>query len=470
MISLKEFKHIYFIGIKGVGMTPLAILAKQAGIRVTGSDVAEVFVTDKTLERFGITWQEGFSQRNITGHPDLVVVSGAYGGENPEVQNAKERGLKLLTQGQALGVFMEGYEAISVAGSHGKTTTAALLSFLLEKAGLSPTFAVGCGDIPSLSGPANLGRGKYFVAEADEYATCPQIDNTPKFFWQNPKVAVVTNIDWDHPDVFEDLAAVGEAFFQFMKKIPKDGFLVLCLDDPNIESFLLKLSSPYFTYGFHPASDWRVTKVSFQEGQTRFWLEHQKVNLGQFSLGLAGKHNVLNAVAAIAVAVNLGISLEKIRQVLPDFTGTKRRFEFIGQAGGIKLYDDYAHHPTEIAATLRAARQWFGKKRIICLFQPHTYSRTKALFNNFLTCFSEADEVIITEIYASAREKKDPTVSVEQLVNGIRKYTPNVFCLDSCQKIGQFLKSRARPGDIIFTMGAGDIFHYHEEILKNLKS
>lgn len=447
-------------------MTSLAILAKEAKLKVTGSDAAEVFVTDEILKRSGITWRVGFGGENLKEHPDLVVVTGAWGGmTNPEAVRAKLRGLKVVMQGKALGIFMEGYTGISVAGSHGKTTTAAILAFLLVKAGFSPTFAVGCGDIPSLSGPAHLGRGKYFVAEADEYATCPQTDKTPKFFWQNPKILIITNIEYDHPDVFANLNQISEAFFRFAQKIPATGLLIGGIDNPQVKKIFEKITIPKVSYGFGPYGDWRIMKVNFSEGKTNFWVEYQGLAMGQFTLLLPGKHNALNALAAIVAGVNLGIPLAKIRQILPDFSGTKRRFEFIGEISGIKLYDDYAHHPTEISATLQAAKVWFGQKRIIAVFQPHTYSRTRALFSEFGQAFKDAQKVILTAIYASAREEEDSPFLVKNLAQEIAKHQKEVIYLAGKKPVVSYLSKIAKPGDIILTMGAGDIFRWHKDIL-----
>lgn len=451
-------------------MAALAILAKQAGVKVTGSDLKETFVTDETLKRQGITWSVGFSEKNLVGRPDLVVVTGAHGGrENSEAVAAQKNGLKVVMQGEALGMFMEGYEGISVAGSHGKTTTAALLSFLLEKGGLSPTFAVGCGDISGLSGPAKLGKGKYFVAEADEYVSCPQTDKTPRFLWQNPKIAVVTNIEYDHPDVFANLEEVKAAFLEFVQKLPTDGLLVAGIDNPTGREIFAQANVNKLSYGFSPTVDWRITKVSFGEGKTFFWVEHQGLEMGQFTLCLPGRHNALNSLAAMIVGLNLGLDFEKIRQILPQFSGSKRRFELIGEVKGIKLYDDYAHHPTEISATLAAVKEWFPKQRLICIFQPHTYSRTKALFAEFAKAFKSADMVILTDIYSSAREEKDPEVSSQKLALKAGQDNPHVSYGGKMDMVVKSLGKIARPGDIILTMGAGDIFRWHGGILKSLE-
>lgn len=457
-------------------MTPLAILAKEAKIRVTGSDLGERFATDEVLKLFGISWRVGFSPENIEGRPDLVVVTGAHDGlNNPEAQTAQKMGLKTVMQGEAVGLFMDGqflgrekFEGISVAGSHGKTTTTAMIAEVLAKNGLDPSFVVGCGDIPTLGAPGHFGKGKYFVAEADEYATCPGIDKTPKFLWQNPKMAVVTNIEYDHPDIFKDIDEVKEAFLKFMKKIPDNGFIVAGYDSVNARELTEKARRPFITFGLSTKSDWWIKKLTSVERKTRFLVWRKSVEVGEFYLSLPGKFNVLNALSAIIVGMELGIAPAKIQKTLAAFRGTKRRFEFIGQANGTKLYDDYAHHPTEISATLAAAKNFFPNQKIICIFQPHTYSRTKALLSDFGRCFTDASEVLILDIYSSAREKSDFGVNAKILTEEIAKHHSQVKYLGKMEKVIDYLEKTAVDGGVIFTMGAGDIFLWHKEILKSL--
>lgn len=468
-MTKKRFKQVHFIGIKGVGMTPLAIIAKEMGAAVTGSDIKDEFPTDLVLKRFGISWKIGFRPENIEGRPDLVVVTGAHGGmTNPEALAAKLSGLRVVMQGEALGMFMEGYKGISVAGCHGKTTTTAFIAHLLIKSGVDPSFAIGCGDIPSLSGPGHLGKGEYFIAEADEYMTCPLTNKRPKFFWQNPNLAVFTNIEYDHPDLFPDIEAVKKAFLKFSSQIKKEGVLVACLDNQNIRAILPKIERKIQTYGLGKEAAWQLTKVRTTEKGTKFEVEHKGLDLGEFSLSIPGVHNALNALAALIVGVEAGKDLETLRLLLPSFSGTKRHFEFIGEAGGVKLYDDYAHHPTEISSTLAAARTFFGKAKIICIFQPHTYSRTKVLFEAFAHSFSQADEVILVDIYSSARETDTQGINSQILGNKIAGYHKNAKYLKNMEEVVEYLGKKACPGDIIFTMGAGDLFRYHQKLLEKL--
>lgn len=461
--------HIHFIGIKGVAMTALAIVAKEKGFNVTGSDIAEQFVTDAVLNRNGIIPFVNFSADNLKEKPDLVIVTGAHGGiNNPESVSAKEMGIRTIMHGQALGQFMDEKIGISVCGCHGKTTTSALISAILDLSGFKPSFAVGCGDIPVLHNPGRSGLGKYFVAEADEYVTCPGVDKTPRFMWQNPKIIVMTNIDFDHPDVYDSIEEVKKAYLGFTQKLKKDGLLIACIDDKNISQMINNIEAKVITYGLSPKADYRPIDISFEEEVVYFSLINNGFNLGRFTLHIPGIHNVLNATAGIIACLEAGVDIEKIRLALSKFTGTKRRFEKVKEKDGIKIYDDYAHHPTEISATLKAARSWFPKNRITVVFQPHTYSRTKALKNEFSKCFSLADEVLICDIYSSSREKLDPEINSKILVEIISKNHKNIKYIGNPNDVIEYLDKKLISGDIVFTMGAGDIYKIADKILKNI--
>lgn len=463
---MKKFDHVHFVGIKGVAMTALAIVAKEQGSYVTGSDVEEEFPTSSTLAKFKITPLVGFKKENIVGKPDLVVVTGAHGGmDNPEARAAKKLGFRVLMHGEALPEFMKGKKGIAVSGSHGKTTCAAMIAHILIKAGFDPSFAIGCGEIKSLATPGHAGRGDYFIVEADEYVTDPGRDPTPRFFWLTPFIIVVTNIEYDHPDAYASINQVKQAFLTFAKKIPSGGLLVAGIDNRNVQEILAKVAVPVLTFGLSPQADYQISRVSFGIERTWFWVKHKGVDLGQFSLSVPGKHNAANAIAAGIVANHLGISWEKIRQELSTFSGTKRRFEKVCQKGEINFYDDYAHHPTEIRATLEATRAWFPNAKIICVFQPHTFSRTRALLGEFSKCFTGADQVIITDIYPSAREKPTEGINSKILVNEIQKYHKNAIYIGKMEKVVAYLKDHVTPGDIILTMGAGDIYKLHGMIL-----
>lgn len=473
MKSSKKIRSIHFVGIKGVGVAPLAIIAKEAGIKVSGCDIEEVFITNEPLRKAGIRPLVGFSKEHVTGS-DLVITTGAHGGfDNPEVQIAKKLGIEVWTQGQAVGQFMKGsllgkkgFIGVSIAGSHGKTTTTAMLATILKGAGLDPSFLIGTGDTPSLGGPGHFGKGKYFISEADEYATEPLHDKTPKFLWQHPKIAVFTNIEFDHPDLYSSLDEIRAAFLQFANNISQDGVLILGGDDRENQKLKKEYSGRIITYGTLPTNDFVMKRVSISGNQTFFWVEGFGTSLGEFALRVVGEHNALNALSAIIVSLELGLPIERIRGELLRFTGTKRRFEYIGKLqSGALLFDDYAHHPTEIKKTLLAFKQSFPKKNIVCIFQPHTYSRTKKLFDEFISSFSYSRTVVIIDIYPSLREKPDSQVSSKKLSDAINRLYGHAIFLPTLPDVVEYIDQKRFGEDtVIVTMGAGDIYKISEKL------
>lgn len=471
---MKKVKSIHFVGIKGVGMTPLAIIAKEAGIAVTGSDIEEDFITSEGLKRAKVVPFVGFSKENV-GDVDLVIVSGAHDGfDNVEAQVARGRGIRVISQGEAVGLFMQGeifgkkVEGVSVLGSHGKTTTTAMIATVLKDAGLDPSYVIGTGDIPSLGSPGHFGRGKYFVAEADEYVTEPKYDKTIKFLWQHPKLAVFTNIEFDHPDIYDSIDKVRNGFAAFANSLFKDGILIANGDDMETGELLKELEDVKFlTYGLSSKNDFFAERLSFSGEKTFFWVTARGTSLGEFSINVSGTHNVLNALASIASCVELGLPVEKIKSGLSNFVGSKRRFEYVGQLkSGALAFDDYAHHPTEIKKTLEAFRKRFPKKKIVCIFQPHTYSRTKSLFEQFKTSFSDANTVILANIYPSLREKPDPHVSSERLAQEIAKVRSDVIFLPKLSDVVEYIdKIQPDRGTILVSMGAGDIYKIWTSLL-----
>lgn len=466
-------KRLHFVGVKGVGQTPLAIIAKEAGFKVTGSDIEEEFITDDALSRHKIVPLIGFSKDHIKD-ADLVITTGAHGGfDNVEVIEAKRKGIRVITKGEAVGIFMRGeifgkkYDGISVAGSHGKTTLTAMIAEILRKANLDPSFLIGTGDVPSLGDPGHLGRGKYFVAEADEYATEPKYDKTPQFLWQNPTVAIFTNIELDHPDIFKSIDDVRSAFLKFTKNLPSDGILVCCGDDQQIRILLKDYRGKRITYGFSAINDYILEKARISGTQTFFWAKNKAMSLGEFALRIPGEHNALNALGATVVALELGLSIDTIKRALLEFSGTKRRFEYVGRLkNGILAYDDYAHHPTEIQKTLRTFKQSFPKYKIVCIFQPHTYSRTKKLFEQFSRSFNDADTVILVNIFPSLREEKDPMVSSQLLAKNISRFHKNALFLPSISDVIEYVdQNKFDDKTVIVTMGAGDIYKIWKSLL-----
>jgi UDP-N-acetylmuramate--alanine ligase len=470
---MKKPNSIHFVGIKGVGMTPLAIIAKEAGIAVTGSDIGEAFITDIPLRKAGITPLVGFDSAHV-GDVDLVITTGAHGGyDNTEVKTAKEKGIPVMSNGEAVGAFMNGellgakYQGISVAGSHGKTTTAAIVATVLREAGKDPGYLIGTSEIPSLDGmPGHFGKGSIFVAEADEYATEPTHDTSPRFLHQHPRVAVVTNIEHDHPDIYPTLDDVRKAFLQFVRSLPENGILIICGDGEQAKLLLGEYSGPVCTYGFSPLNDYIISEYGVTDTGATFSVHGKGTDFGTFTLSVAGEHNALNAVGAYLAAREVGVSAEEAKTALRAFSGTKRRMEYKGTlTTGALVYDDYAHHPTEIKSSLKTIRNMYTEKAILCIFQPHTYSRTKELFSEFTQAFLDAASVVLLPIYASAREVPDESVSSGQLAEEIQKRQKNVFFFEKVSDVLEYIdKNRFGSDTVILTMGAGDVYKISEDL------
>jgi len=433
-------------------MAPLAIIAKEAGINVSGSDIADEFITDSVLKKAGIIPLVGFAENNV-GNVDLVITTGAHGGfNNIEVLEAKRKKIKVITQGEAVGIFMDGgiferkFTGISVTGTHGKTTTTAMIATILKFNGKDPSFLIGTSNAVSLGTPGHYGKGAFFVAEADEYMTEPNFDRTIKHMWQHPKIAVITNIEFDHPDAYSSLEDTREKFLAFANQLPEDGVLITYGDDPEVKKLLAEFNGRKITYGESEENDFIVDEV-----------------LDCVELSVFGKHNRLDAAAAFVAGLEIGLSKEQIQKGLEQFKGSKRRAEFIGilPAGG-KLYDDYAHHPTEIQKTLLAFREKFPNSKIVCIFQPHTYSRTKSLFEQFSKSFKDVDLVILTNIYSSLREKPDLTVSMVNLAEKIGK---KALFIPELSDVVKYINNQSYGKDVILiTMGAGDVYKISEKL------
>jgi len=446
-----KIKKVYFIGIKGAGMSALAQIFKGLGLEVLGSDVKDVFFSDAILKKAGIRVLEGFRAENIPKDADLIVASESYlihskkgaltaGGMNPEIQEVLRRGLPLISYSLAVSIVFNKSFGIAVCGTHGKSTTTSMLGEILESAGLDPTVLVGTEDLKWHSN-ARIG-GKFFILEADEYRGA--------FLKYKPRIVVLTNVDYDHPDYFKTRAAYLRAFRQFISCLAPDDYVVA----PRSRRVQRVLAGARAQVVFYPS-----------------------VNVS-YSLSVPGSFNQLNAQAAAAAARILSIPEEVIRKSLSEFSGTRRRFEFKGifQKNGcrIRIFDDYAHHPEEIKATLKAFKAEFPRKKIYLVFQPHTFSRTKALFNDFVRSFELADELIIPEIYASAREKK-ATIKSQDLVKAViqrwhsRGLKGRRALFKSFNQISAYLKKHLECGSILITMGAGDVWKVAEELIKNNK-
>lgn len=469
-MNLKNLKKIHFTGIKGVGMTALACCAQDAGIKVSGSDVSEVFVTDKTLEKKGIEWQKGFSENHLPEDLDLLVYTGPFGcNQNPEVQKAKEAGTPTLSHAQALKIFTQEKELVSVAGVGGKSTTSSMLAAMFTHAQKPPSYHVGVGWIPGLGFPGKyLNESSLFICEADEYVACKGLDNTPRFLYQEPEVLIITNISFDHPDVYASLNDTFKAFKDLVDQVKSPGLVLANIDNPNVLSFVKKLDHQVETYGFSDQADWQIKRWQQLPEKQRFSFSYQKVE-AEAELQVPGKFNSLNALAAIAAGVYKGLSINQAVAGLKSFKGTQRRFEKIWEGTSLALYDDYAHHPHEIKAVLQASRSWFTNRPITAVFQPHTYSRTQALFSQFAQAFNLADQVVFLPIYASAREKRQKQVSSYRLYQEALKTQTHAYFVQEVKDLKRIFQANLKPNSVVITMGAGDIFLWLPKIKNTLK-
>ncbi len=455
-------------------MAPLAIIAKEAGFQVSGCDVADSFITDTPLRTAGIHPLVGFHPLHLKG-VDLVITTGAHNGKNnPEVLQADRLHIPIRMQGQAVGEFMKGdlfhrkLKGISVAGCHGKTTTTALVATLLKNGQYDPSFVIGTGEIPSLGGSGHYGHGDYFIAEADEYATDPQGDRTPKFLWHHPEIAIITNIEFDHPDLYKNIEQTENAYAQFVKNIHSNGVLIANGDDEHVRKILKNVSCRTTLFGFNSNNDYVLQNIRIRDRKTFFTLSDKKGFDQEFAVNVIGTHNAFNATAALFVAKEVGMSDSDIQSGLFSFHGTKRRFEYKGKlVSGALLYDDYAHHPTEIQATLAALHAAHPSSNIVAIFQPHTFSRTKIMFDDFINSFSDARIVLLTQIYASKREAPDGSISSEMLVAALQKAGKKVVFVPQLNDVVEYVhKQHWDESYCLITLGAGDIYKIEDQLTK----
>jgi UDP-N-acetylmuramate--alanine ligase len=452
-----KVRHIHLIGAGGTGMSGIAEVLLNLGYRVSGSDLARTEVTER-LARLGGEIAVGHAACNVVD-ADVVVYSSAVKPENPEMLEARRLGIPVIPRAEMLSELMRMKQGIAVGGAHGKTTTTWLVGLVLAAAGLDPTIVVG-GRLKALGSNAKLGSGGHMVAEADE--------SDGSFLKLSPTIAIVTNIDEEHLDHYADLDEIKDTFVEFVNKVPFYGAVVVCIDQENVQAIVPRITRPVVTYGFSECADVRGTDVSQDEAGVTFNVTLRGRKMGSLYVRIPGEHNVSNALAAVAVAAELDIPFAAVSEGISQFTGISRRLEHKGEAGGVVVMDDYAHHPTEIAATLKAARSFWGK-RIVAVFQPHRFTRTAALWRQLGECFAEADRVVITSIYA-AGEQPIPGVSAELVAkaaaaSGHRDVT---YVPDKGQ-IPDRLVGALRPGDLLITLGAGDIWKTGEEVLRRLK-
>jgi UDP-N-acetylmuramate--alanine ligase len=459
-------QHVHFIGIGGIGMSGIAEILLTMGMRVSGSDLRRGPITDR-LAQLGATIYEGHERGHI-GDATVVVTSSAVGSHNPEVEEARVRKIPVIQRAEMLAELMRLKYGIAIAGMHGKTTTTSMVASVLAAGGLDPTVVVG-GRVDALGSNARLGRSHYLVAEADE--------SDRSFLKLSPILAVVTNLDREHMDCYRDMADVESAFLSFMDKVPFYGAVTACIDNPLLAKILPRAQRRVYTYGVAANADYRLEVLDAApelgdrancaiSGFRRFQVVTAKGPLGPFELRVPGRHNILNATAAVAIACQLEVSAEKIAQGLASFNGVDRRFQLRGRTNGIAVVDDYGHHPTEISATLAAAREC-GYNKIHVIFQPHRYTRTRDLISEFATAFTLADSVTVLPIYA-ASEEPIPEITAELLAARIRD-TEAHYVPDFAGALAR-VTAAAQPGDLILTLGAGSVSQLAPQILTALES
>jgi UDP-N-acetylmuramate--alanine ligase len=455
-----SIKKIHFVGIGGIGMSGIAEILIDQGFKVSGSDRAFSEVTER-LQSLGAIVYEGHRAENIANDVDTLVYSSAVGMENPEIIEAQRRKIPIVRRAEMLAEVMRLKYGIGIAGTHGKTTTTSMVSLVLMEGGLDPTVIVG-GKLSGLGGTnARLGKGDFIVVEADEFDR--------SFLSITPTVAVLTTLETDHLDCYRDLEDIKSAFVQFANKVPFYGFVVLCLDEPALQDIMPQLNKKKLvTYGLTPQADLQAIDIRFKENITTFTVVQGYEDLGQITLQIPGRHNVQNALAAIAVGLQLGVPFEKAKAGIEKFTGVYRRWEKKGEANGITLYDDYAHHPTECRATLSGVKAGW-RRRVVCVFQPHLYSRTRDFYEEFGKAFLLADVLVVTDVYP-AREEPIQGVTGELITNAAKQFGhKDVHYVQDKKRIPEYLKTITKSGDIVITMGAGDIWKFGEEFLRLLQ-
>jgi len=449
--------HIHFVGIGGIGMSGIAELLINLGYTVSGSDLKLSPITQR-LEQKGAKIFQGHAKSQIEG-ANVIVTSSAISQKNPEVVQAKQMVIPIIPRAEMLAELMRIKYSIAVSGAHGKTSTTAMISQILNTAGLDPTVIIG-GLLQGLDTNALHGNGDFIVAEADE--------SDGSFLKYSPAIAAVTNIDLEHLDFYKDIEDIKDTFVQFINSVPFYGLAILCLDNEHVQDILPKILVRYTTFGMSAQSDLQAREISFLDGKSRFSVFHQNINLGEINLNIAGQHNISNALAGIATALELKIPFATIKKALEEIQGVKRRLEIKGIKKGILVMDDYGHHPTEIMATLTAIRESYPEKRLIVVFQPHRYTRTQGLFDEFTRSFYQSAALIVLPIYA-ASETPIPGVDSKTLCDGIKAHGHKdvTFAPDFTQALSM-VTHKAGKGDLILTLGAGDIYTLGERLLEIL--
>jgi UDP-N-acetylmuramate--alanine ligase len=456
-IMFGKFKRLFFIGIGGAGMSGIAEILHNLGYQISGSDSTPSEVTTY-LRSIGVTVHDGHRSSNVA-EVDVIVISSAIHEDNPEVAEARRRGIPIIKRAEMLGELMRLKFSIGVAGTHGKTTTTSMIGRIFRQANLQPTLIVG-GIVAELGTGATLGAGDYLIAEADEYDR--------SFLAMFPTMAVVLNIEPDHLDCYSDIADLKNAFLTYINRVPFYGSAIVSADDPNIAELRSRFNRPHATFGFSADADYRAVDITMVAGRTTCSVYRRGDLLGELILRVPGRHNVANALAATAAATELDIPFATIADALRGFTGVGRRFELIGEVNGITVIDDYAHHPTEITATLRTAKDVY-KRRVIAVFQPHLFSRTRDFLVDFAKSLSAADHVVLTDIYP-AREEPIPGVTSDSIRKEAEKLGFTQFeYVGTKEHAIEAVARAARPGDMVITIGAGSITHIKKQIVERLQ-
>lgn len=451
---LGKIKRIHFIGIGGSGMSGIAEVLINQGYEVSGSDMAATSVTNH-LEQLGAKVFLNHASENIEGS-QVVVVSSAIDTSNPEVTTAKERMIPVIPRAEMLAELMRMKYGIAIAGTHGKTTTTSLVSTVLAGGKLDPTVIIG-GRLKNTGSHAKLGQSKFLVAEADE--------SDGSFMQLSPSIAVVTTLDEEHMDFYQTLENIKETFLKFINKIPFYGSAVLCLDDPNIQSLIPRVEKRYITYGLSSQADYTARNISIEGLKTYFNVFYHGKDLGRIRSGALGQHNVLNTLAAVAVGMELDLDFEVIANSLLQFEGVQRRFEIVKQSDELTLIDDYGHHPVEIKASLKTVKEIWPTNRLVVIFQPHRYSRTKSLMKDFWSSFNDADHLFVMDIFSAGESPLDK-IHASAIVEGAREYGhKNADYIKSQNDLNKQLHRLVKPGDVLMTLGAGDVWRLGRDFL-----
>jgi len=452
---LKKIKTIHMVGIGGSGMSGIAEVLLNLGYKVTGSDLKHSDVTNR-LEELGAEIYYGHKSENV-GKVDVVVISSAVSESNPEVLKAHKNAIPVIPRAEMLAELARMKYTITIAGTHGKTTTTSMVALVLQVGGLDPTVIIG-GRLKNFSSGAKLGKGDFMVAEADE--------SDGSFLKLSPTIAVVTNIDDDHLDHYGKMEVLNQAFVDHVNKVPFYGCSILCGDDSGVQSILGKIQRQYYTYGLDSKTNITARNIVRTDSGYKFNIVYNNKNIGQIKLNVSGRHDIQNALAAVCCGIELDIPFEKIKNALEEFSGVSRRLEFKGETKGIIFLDDYGHHPTEIISTLKAVREKYPERKSIVIFQPHRFTRTKILHKKFGPAFKDADMVKLMEIYP-AGEKSISGISSKLILKEILKYNKNASIFNPAKELEKFAMD-LKPNTVVLTLGAGDVWKLDEKIIEYL--